>query len=520
MSKEKTLRLILGDQLNYKHSWFEEKPDHSIQYLMMEIRSETDYASHHIQKVLGFFAAMREFKDHQEKNGYKFIYIKLDDKNNHQDFAKNLDEILQTQKFTKFEMIEPDEYRLDQYFKKYLKTLDIDYEINDAEHFLADRNELEQMFGKKEKYLMESFYRRMRKKYDILMHGDKPLLGKWNFDTENRNKFPTKINIPTHKAFANDVSDIYEMIQKSKIKTIGNIKNPKHFEYPINRKQSLEVLDYFIDNLLIKFGDYQDAMSEKYEYGFHSRLSFALNTKMLSPLEVIEKAEAKYKSNSIDLDISQVEGFIRQILGWREYMRSFYWIKMPAFAKTNFFDNEKQLPKFYWDANTKMNCLKNCIQNSLDNAYAHHIQRLMTTGNFALMAEVHPDEVDAWYLGIYIDALDWVEITNTRGMSQWADGGGLATKPYISSANYVNKMSDYCKNCHYDYKSKYSKAGDKKEPCPLNSFYWDFLAKHKAKLSNNMRMSMVYRVWDKMDTVEQELILKQAQDYKKNLQKL
>lgn len=520
MSKENTLRLILGDQLNYKHSWFMQKPDPSVTYVMMEIRSETDYAWHHIQKVMGFFAAMREFKDHQEAKGHKFFYIKLDDKNNKQDFAENLDWIIKKEKITNFEMIEPDEYRLDEYFKKYLKSLEIDTDIKDAEHFLAERMELEEMFGKKDKYLMESFYRRMRKKYKVLMNGDKPLQAKWNFDGDNRKKFPKAIEIPSYKSFRNDLSGIHELIVKSDIKTIGSIKDPSNFEYPVNREQSLQVLNYFIDNLLLKFGDYQDAMSEEIEYGFHSRLSFALNTKMLSPLEVIEKAEAKYKAGDVDIDISQVEGFIRQILGWREYMRSFYWMKMPGFARTNFFDNQKQLPKFYWDADTKMNCLKNCIQNSLDNAYAHHIQRLMITGNFALLAETHPDEVDAWYLGVYIDAIDWVEITNTRGMSQWADGGGVATKPYVSSANYVNKMSDYCKNCHYDYKLKYKKDGDQKEPCPFNSFYWDFLVKHKDKLEKNMRMSMVYRVWDKMENEEQKKVLKQAKDYKKDLHNL
>jgi deoxyribodipyrimidine photolyase-related protein len=520
MSEQKTLRLILGDQLNYKHSWFSEKPEPNVIYVMMEIRTETDYAQHHIQKVLGFFAAMRAFKEYQEDKGHKFIYIKLDDKKNEQDFAENLDLIIKKEKITRFEMIEPDEYRLDQYFLKYVKALNIETDITDAEHFLAERNELEEMFGKKDKYLMESFYRRMRKKFNILMNGDKPKQGKWNFDESNRKKFPVKIEIPKHKGFRNDVSDIFSIIEKSKVKTIGRIENPKSFDYPIDRKQSLEVLNYFLENLLVKFGDFQDAMSENVEYGFHSRLSFALNTKMLSPIEVIEKAEEYFDSKKTDADISQVEGFIRQILGWREYMRSFYWLKMPGFARTNFFDNQKQLPKFYWDGETKMNCLKNCINNSLDNAYAHHIQRLMITGNFALMAEVHPDEVDAWYLGIYIDAIDWVEITNTRGMSQWADGGGVATKPYISSANYVNKMSDYCKNCHYDLKRKYNDGSEEKPACPFNSFYWDFLAKHKDKLANNMRMSMVYRVWDKMDDEEQKKVLKQAKDYKQDLQNL
>ena len=196
-------------------------------------------------------------------------------------------------------------------------------------------------------------------------------------------------------------------------------------------------------------------------------------------------------------------------------MRSYYWVTMPDFSKTNFFEHKNKLPDFYWTGNTKMNCLKNCIKSSLDNAYAHHIQRLMVTGNFALMAEVSPDEVDKWYLGIYIDALDWVEITNTRGMSQWADGGGLATKPYISSANYINNMSDYCKACHYDHKKKYGEKA-----CPFNSFYWSFLEKNKSKLSKNQRMSMIYNVWNKMDENEKQLIMNQAETYKEQIEVL
>lgn len=519
MSTKKTLRFLLGDQLNYKHSWFAKKPDADVLYVMMEVKTESEYVCHHLQKIIGFFAAMRQFKEHFEQKGFEFLYLRLDDKNNKQDFKQNLDWIIKKYKIENFEMLEPDEYRLDLYFKEYINDLAIDAQVFDSEHFLTQRNDLQEFFGKKEKYLLESFYRRMRKKYNILLDKDKPLGGKWNFDLTNRKKYPKKIDIPAHKAFANDVTEILQMIEKQKINYIGRLADVKSFEYPITRKQALHVLDYFLKNLLRHFGDYQDAMSEKIIFGFHSRLSFALNLKILDPLEVIEKAQDYMHAHADRVDISQVEGFIRQILGWREFMRSFYWVKMPQFAKTNFFDNHRQLPKFFWDANTKMNCLKNCIENSLDNAYAHHIQRLMVTGNFLLLAGVHPDEVDLWYLGIYIDAIEWVEITNTRAMSQWADGGGLATKPYVSSANYINKMSDYCKNCFYNFQKKYNDDAQE-DACPFNSLYWNFLDEHKDKLKNNMRMSMVYNVWNKIDAAEQAKILKQAKLYLDNLQNL
>lgn len=509
------LRLILGDQLNSNHSWFGEKNQKNNLYVMMELRSETDYAKHHIQKVLGFFAAMREFKNFLDSKKLKNLYLEIDDKKNKQDFIKNLKWIIKEQKITEIEIQEADEYRLDEYFALELGALSLPYQIVSSEHFLAQREDLVSMFGSKDKYLMESFYRRMRQKYNILMDGKKPLHGKWNLDAENRKKLPKTEPIQKHKFFKNDVSNIYQQISKAGVKTIGNAGELETFSWAINRKQALQVLDYFSKNLLHKFGTYQDAMTEKDDYVYHSRLSFALNTKILSPLEVIEKVIAYYFEHEDEITFAQVEGFVRQILGWREFVRCFYWTKMPKFADANFFKNKNELPEFYWTGDTKMNCLNNAIRNSLDHAYAHHIQRLMITGNFALLAEVDPAKVDEWYLGIYIDALEWVEMPNTRAMSQWADGGDLATKPYVSSGNYVKGMSDYCDNCHYDVKTKYGESKKGKPACPFNSFYWDFLNKHQAKLRNNMRMSMVYRVWDKMDEAEQACIKAQAQKYKK-----
>jgi deoxyribodipyrimidine photolyase-related protein len=247
-------------------------------------------------------------------------------------------------------------------------------------------------------------------------------------------------------------------------------------------------------------------MAVEYWSIYHSRLSFAMNSKLLSPLEVVEKAVKKWKDNQEQISISQIEGFVRQIIGWREYMRGIYWMKMPEFGTMNFFENERKLPEWYWTGKTKMNCLKHSISQSLDNAYAHHIQRLMITGNFALIAGISPDEVDAWYLGIYIDAIEWVEITNTRGMSQFADGGIVGTKPYAASANYINKMSNYCSDCFYDKKEK---VGEK--ACPFNSLYWHFHVRNRDKLEKNPRIGMVYRMLDKMSDGDRSRMLEQAE---------
>ena len=443
MHKNKTLRLILGDQLNIKHSWYKTVDD-SITYLLMEIRSETDYAQHHIQKIIGFIAAMQNFALELQKLNHQVIYIKLNDENNLQSFDKNCNALILTHNFTHFEYQLPDEYRVDEHLKSFTSKLHISYNTVDSEHFYSTRNELKDLFVGKKNYLMETFYRQMRKKHNVLIvDSDKPLHGKWNFDEFNRQKLPKAHKPITPLLFNNDTSAIETEIIKANIKTIGTVES-KQFLWPITRNQSLELLDFFVEFCLPLFGTFQDAMAPKEWSIYHSRLSFSMNIKLLSPKEVVNKAIEKYKENPEAIEFHQLEGFVRQIIGWREYMRGIYWLKMPEYATLNYFEHTEKLPQWFWTGKTKMNCLKDAINQSLEFAYAHHIQRLMVTGNFALLAGIHPDEVDAWYLGIYIDAIEWVEITNTRGMSQFADGGIVGTKPYVSSASYINKMSSYC----------------------------------------------------------------------------
>lgn len=502
--KLKTLRLILGDQLNHQHSWYNDDQE-NITYVFMEMRQETDYVTHHIQKVIGFFSAMRNFAKHLKERDHEVIYFKINNPKNEQDLAKNLEKLISANDFKKFEYQLPDEYRLDEQLKEICDNLSIETEVFDTEHFFTKREDLRNFFEGKKQLIMEYFYRDMRKKHGILMTNAKdPEGGKWNFDKSNRKKWKGEPEIPHARGFRKDVSELYSEIEKAGIKTIGMV-NEKSFNWPTSREDSLSVLNYFCKNLLVHFGDFQDALHTDQEYLFHSRLSFSLNTKMISPGEVVNSILDYYYDHKDEIDISQVEGFIRQILGWREYMRGIYWKEMPGYKRTNKLRNQKQLPEFYWTADTKMNCMHHAINNSLENAYAHHIQRLMITGNYALLTQVHPDEVDKWYLGIYMDAIEWVEITNTRGMSQFADGGIVATKPYVSSGSYINKMSNYCQNCHYKVSKKIGENS-----CPFNSLYWNFLDSKREELQGNQRMKMMFSLLDKKDPGEMEKIRERA----------
>lgn len=511
----RTLRLILGDQLNENHTWFKEVNDDTL-YLLMEMRQETDYCQHHIQKVVAFFAAMRAFAAKLKADGHHVMYITLHDQINQQDLIQNIKYICQIEHISHFEYQEPDEYRLDIQLQSLTHELpNILIKAVSGEHFLTTRTDLATFFKGKKTFLMEPFYRNMRKKYAILMDDqNEPLGGQWNFDAENRKKLPKNHTPIQPKQFIRDVTELVEEIQRANVQTIGKI-NPTQFYWPIQRSEALELLHFFVTRCLIHFGTYEDAMAQNDWSVYHSRLSFALNSKLLSPLEVVETAISYWQKNQENITIAQIEGFVRQIIGWREYMRGIYWAKMPSFAELNFFEHNRPLPSWYWTGKTRMNCLQKSIGQSLEKAYAHHIQRLMVIGNFSLLAGLSPDELDAWYLGIYIDAIEWVEITNTRGMSQYADGGIVGSKPYVGSANYMHKMSDYCGSCVYD---KNEKVGEK--ACPFNSLYWDFFARHEEKLRKNPRIGMAYQTWGKFTEEQKKEIRAKAAHYLAHLENL
>ena len=508
------VRLILGDQLNYQHSWYNEVRN-DVVYFMSEMRQETDYTTHHIQKIVAFFSSMRNFAAYLKAKGHNVVYQTLDHENSKLSLPKNLEQILDEHDATNFEYQLPDEYRLDEQLKTFSVSLSISHKVFDTEHFLTSRTDMADFFKGKKQFTMEYFYRYMRKRYNVMMLDEKnPEGGQWNFDQSNRKKWTGKHLIPPKHEALKNVSELVSLLQKHNIKTIGSI-NAKHFDWPTNRNECLETLHYFCEHLLMHFGDYQDAMHTDQYYLFHSNLSYAMNSKMLHPKEIIHTVIEYWREHKNEIDISQIEGFVRQILGWREYMRGMYWKQMPDYKSKNALENHNPLPDFYWTGKTKMNCLQKAISQSLQTSYAHHIQRLMITGNYALLTQTNPDEVDEWYLGIYTDAIEWVQITNTRGMSQFADGGLVATKPYVSSGSYINKMSNYCKSCHYNVNKK---SGE--DACPFNSLYWNFLDAKRDLLQGNHRMNMMYKLLDKMDReqlnahiIRAQKIIEQPNDY-------
>ncbi|WP_027000522.1 cryptochrome/photolyase family protein [Eisenibacter elegans] len=507
------LRLILGDQLNHQHSWFATH-DHEVCYVLMEVRSETDYVRHHIQKVLGFFAAMRHFAEWLRQGGHQVIYLSLDDPHNEQSFEANLRHLLAQTGAQAIAYQLPDEYRLSLALSQLSEKLGVSIQAVDTEHFLSSREDLGLFFKGKKTFLMESFYRHMRKRYNILMDGKEPLTGQWNYDADNRKKYKGEQPIPLPDLPTEDLSPLLSMLERCGIQTIGSVQATQ-FIWPTRRETALACLRFFVSECLPYFGTYQDAMYRGEPFMFHSRLSFALNVKLLNPLEVVEVAVMAWEAAPERISFAQLEGFVRQIIGWREYMRGVYWAKMPDYAQLNYFDHQRPLPAFFWTGQTHMRCMAEAVGQSLRYAYAHHIQRLMVTGNFALLAGIAPDAVDEWYLGIYIDAIEWVEITNTRGMSQFADGGIVGTKPYVSSANYIDKMSNYCGSCFYDKKKRYGERA-----CPFNSLYWHFYHRHEGLLARNPRIGMAYNTWKKMDTEEQQKLLQQAEKYLQNLDEL
>ncbi len=524
VDNQKKLRLILGDQLNASHPWFNEV-DENCTYVIAELHQETDYVTHHIQKIQAFFAAMQSFAMALKATGHKVLHFTLDETKKYNDLPALLRDLL-TGNVQHFEYQQPDEYRLSEQLALFCHTLtrqNITFDCVDSFHFYLPHNELSEHFITDTSHRMEFFYRYMRKRFKLLIDEDnKPDGGKWNFDQQNRNKLKKTdmATIPAPLIFSNDVNDINKRLSRHNINTIGQGENS--LLWPVNRKQSVELLEYFCRYLLPLFGTFQDAMTctaddiitKKQWSLYHSRLSFSLNSKILSPKQVVDTAVKYYQADD-DISLSQVEGFIRQIIGWREYIRGMYWANMPQYSNKNTLAANNKLPRWFWDGNTKMNCLHHAINQSLEFGYAHHIQRLMITGNFCLIAGIEPKQVDEWYLGIYVDAIEWVELPNTRGMSQFADGGLIASKAYAASGNYVNKMSDYCGSCHYNVKEKITDNA-----CPLNSLYWHFMEKHSKLFESNPRQAMVYRNWRKQPQALQQATLAKAESYLSNLDDL
>lgn len=479
------LRLVLGDQLSESLSALDGADLRHDIVLMLEVRAEGEYVRHHPQKIVMILAAMRHFASVLRSKGYTVDYVKLDDPDNTGSFDGEVRRALARHHPAELIMTEPGEWRVLQMMEVWQSLPGITVSLREDTRFLCSRTWFSHWAGKRTQWRMEHFYREMRRRTGWLMEHGNPVGGEWNYDNENRKALPRDIRIPPRPQFLPDAltRDVMALVAGAFPDHFGDIEP---FHWPVTREDALHCLEDFITHRLPLFGDYQDAMRSGEDSLFHSLLSPALNIGLLSPREVCEAALEAWRCGRAPLNA--VEGFVRQILGWREYIRGIYWHSMPDYADTNVLGAERPLPAFFWGADTPMNCLTECIRTTRQNAYAHHIQRLMVIGNFALLAGLAPKEVEAWYLAVYADAFEWVELPNTHGMVLHADGGKLASKPYAASGAWIKRMSDYCQGCRYNPDIK-----EGPDACPFNYLYWDFLDRHTDRLAGNPRMAMPYR---------------------------
>ncbi|MEM6555161.1 MAG: cryptochrome/photolyase family protein [Pseudomonadota bacterium] len=484
------LILILGDQLSPSISSLQRAKRERDRVLMVEVLEEATYVRHHKKKIAFLFSAMRHFAEELRVAGWTVDYVRLDEPDNAGSFQGEVERAVDRLAPDRIVVTEPGEFRVLESVGTWADTLARPVDILEDDRFIATRDEFRAWASGRKQLRMEYFYREMRRKTGLLMEGDQPAGGKWNYDSENRKPAKADLFMPAPLRTPPDdiTKDVLALVSDRFNDHFGDLEP---FWFGVTRTQAQAALDYFIDNALANFGDYQDAMLEGEKFLYHSLLSLYLNAGLLDPLEICQRVEQAYRDGRAPLNAA--EGFIRQIIGWREYVRGIYWLKMPGYVDLNFFENKRDLPEFYWTAETEMACMKAAISQTKEEAYAHHIQRLMVTGNFALLAGIDPKQVHEWYLAVYADAYEWVELPNTLGMSQFADGGVLGSKPYAASGNYINKMSDHCKHCSYDVKQKTGPAA-----CPFNPLYWDFLHRNRDRLNGNPRMAQMYRTWDRM----------------------
>jgi len=482
MKYPKRLILILGDQLDFQSAAFKDFDAKVDEIIMIESANEAKYVWTHKAKIALFLTAMRHFAQELTRQKYPVTYI--------QESPLPLVEALKEQILKKgiqcLVCVEPGEWRLKHAIEALAKDLQLDLQMREDEHFYCNRQEFIDWATNKKELRLEYFYRLMRKKHHVLIDkAGNPEGGQWNFDQDNRKPYPKKgpgmIDAPMAFEVDRITQEVLSYVEKTYPDHPGSLAS---FNWPVTRGQALEALDYFVQYRLRNFGVYQDAMWTDTPFGWHSILSSSLNLKLLNPREVVTAVLGAWKKYSLDL--STVEGFIRQILGWREFVRGMYYLDMPQMAQDNYYQHQNALPEWYWTGKTGMACMRDAIGQTLQYGYAHHIQRLMVTGNFALLAEILPQEVCEWYLAVYVDAIEWVELPNTAGMALFANGGRFTSKPYIASGAYIKRMSNYCGSCKYKPDVRY---GD--EACPITTLYWHFLIKHRDQFEASPRTRLM-----------------------------
>ena len=500
----RNLIIVLGDQLDAESSAFDDFDTKQDAVWMAEVAEESTHVWSAKQRTTLFLSAMRHFAEHLRERSFTVHYTQLDDPKNAGSLALQLQADIERLKPTSLIMAAPGDWRVLQALRATAQAAGKTLELRDDRHFFSTIRDFAAHAKGRKQLRLEYWYRELRVKNNILMEGDKPVGEQWNFDADNRESFGKEgpKNLPSHTAHTPDAItlEVMALVNSRFASHPGSITT---FGWPVTRKQALQSLTIFIKQRLPLFGKYEDAMWNGEAWLYHSHLSSSLNLKLLTAREVVAAAEAAYKNGSAPLEA--VEGFIRQILGWREYVRGIYWMHMPEYVELNALDAQAKLPDFYWTGQTDMACMRDAIGHTLEHGYSHHIQRLMVTGLFALMYGVKPQEVHAWYLAVYVDAVEWVELPNTLGMSQFGDGGIMASKPYSATGKYIDRMSNHCKGCRYNPANRIGN-----DACPFTTLYWDFLATHEARLAKNPRMALQVRNLVRIEKNEMQAITERA----------
>jgi deoxyribodipyrimidine photolyase-related protein len=492
------LVLVLGDQLTPDVAALKAADKARDVVVMVEVMGEGTSVPHHPQKIALILAAMRKFAAVLEADGWRVAYSRLDDPENSQTISSELLRRAAEVGATEVLATKPGEWRV----LRDLEDLPVPVRVLEDDRFLCSEAEFAAWAEGRKQLRMEWFYREMRRKTGLLMEGEKPAGGQWNFDHDNRKAAKADLLLPRPRDFASDavVDEVLDLVE-GRFSHFGRLRP---FRWATDREGALAALAEFVADRLPRFGEEQDAMLEGEAYLSHAVISPYLNIGLLGPMEVCREVEAAWKAGRVP--IAAAEGFIRQIIGWREYVRGIWALTGPEYLTRNALDHARELPAVYWGGETGMACMKAAVGQTRDLAYAHHIQRLMVTGNFALLAGVDPTAVHEWYLSVYADAFEWVEAPNVLGMSQFADGGMLGSKPYVSSGAYIDRMSDHCGGCSYRVKEKVGERA-----CPFNLLYWHFLDRHRERFKGNPRMGQMYRVWDGMEAGHREAVLAGAE---------
>ena len=504
----RNLVIVLGDQLDENSSALHDFDPAQDVVWMAEVAQESTHVWSAKQRIAVFLGAMRHFAQALRARGVPLVYTRLDDVDNCGTLAAELAKTIAKLQPAAVVLTAPGDWRVLQSLRAVAAEHQLALDLRDDTHFFSTVREFAAHAKGRKQLRLEYWYRELRHKHGILMDGKNPVGGQWNFDADNRDSFgkagPQDVPPPTRFEPDSLTREVIALVNSRFASHPGTLNS---FGWPVTRAQGLMALQAFIDQRLPLFGKYEDAMWSGEPWLYHSHLSCALNLKLLNPREVVHAAQEAYRSGHAPL--AAVEGFIRQILGWREFVRGIYWLHMPDYLERNALDAQAELPAWYWTGETEMACLKDAITQTLEHGYAHHIQRLMVTGLYALLLGVKPQAVHAWYLGVYVDAVEWVELPNTLGMSQFGDGGVMASKPYVASGKYIQRMSNHCTGCRFDPALS---TGD--TACPFTSMYWDFLMRHEGVLRQNPRMAMQLKNLSRLDAPTRDAIRAQAQAHR------